>query len=182
MRLVRRKAVRRVRASKKILLFTLMFIAFTVNSYGRYFKSINSRYQGQIAEPIIKVQGVSTKIINEDFNRNVGEIEYLFDIKNFEIEQDGYKRITEVDFNYEIYLEETNQNFPVKYKLYDMSTGEELLNGNNRTLPKHISRDKEYIKKYKLIAKWDESKVLIGKEDVIDIKIKVTQSSKGVLI
>lgn len=174
--------MKRVKVCKKIILFTLLFMAFTVNSYGRYFKSINSRYYGQIAEPIIKVQGISTKVIDKDFNRNVGEIEYLFDIKNFEIEKNGSKRITEVDFNYEIYLEETNQNFPVKYALYDMSTGEELLNGNNKTLSKHISRDKEYIKNYKLVARWDESKVLIGKENLIDIKIKVTQSTKGELL
>ena len=174
--------MKRVIVNKKVILFTLIFMAYAVNSYGRYFKSINSRYYGQIAEPIIKVQGISTKVIDKDFNRNVGEIEYLFDIKNFEIEQNGSKRISEVDFNYEIYLEETNQNFPVKYELYDMCTGEELLNGNNKTLPKHISRGKECIKNYKLVARWDESKVLIGKEDVIDIKIKVTQSTKGVLL
>ncbi|MCR5186645.1 MAG: hypothetical protein K6D97_05975 [Clostridia bacterium] len=174
--------MKRVNAKKRIVIFLVIFMAFAINSYARYFKSINVEYQGQIAEPIIKVQGITGKTSNNDYNRNTGELEYFFNIKNYEIEDNGSKRITEVDFNYEIYLEETNHNFPIKYELYDMSTGEELLNGENKTLPKHIHRNKEFIQNYKLVVKWDESKHLEGNKDMIDIKVKVMQSAKGELL
>lgn len=171
-----------MKLSKKIVAIFAIFMTLAVNSYARYFKSINVKYHGQIAEPIIQVRGTTAQMVNSDYNRNSGELEYIFDIKNYEIEDSGNKRITEVDFDYEIYLEETNNDFPVKYELYDMSTGEELLNGNNKTLPKHIYGNAEYLKTFKLVAKWDESKTLSGNKDITDIKIKVTQSTKGELL
>ena len=106
----------------------------------------------------------------------------MFCIKNYEIDESGSKRISDVDFNYEMLIDESNHSFPIKYELYDMDSGEQLLKDNMKTDPKHIYRNKEYVKNYMLVASWDSNKELIGNIDITNIKIKVTQSMKGELL
>ena len=168
--------------SKRILVCLIIFMAITINSYARYYKKISIRYQSNLAEPIVKVEEISNKILDNNYNRNTGQLEYMFCIKNYEIDESGSKRISDVDFNYEMLIDESNHSFPIKYELYDMDSGEQLLKDNMKTDPKHIYRNKEYVKNYMLVASWDSNKELIGNIDITNIKIKVTQSMKGELL
>lgn len=57
--------------------------------------------------------------------------ESYFCLKNYVIENDS-KRINETDFICDIEIKLSDEMFPVKFELYDCSTGEELLKGGNK--------------------------------------------------
>ena len=165
--------------NKRIIVLILLFIAFSVSSYAKYYKKINLMYKSYIAEPIIIVEEISPKTIDTNYNRDTGELEYSFCVKNFEVDENGNKKFSEIEFDYEIIIENNNNNFPVRLELYDLDTEEELLKGNEKTNKEHICNNCEYQKNYKLYAIWDESKELIGNSCNAKVKVKVTQSTKG---
>ena len=164
-------------------MISIFIILIVVNnfSYGRYYRKVSSKYDGMIAEPIVKVQKVSQKIIENNYTKNTSSMEYIFDIKNYYTDENANKKISEVDFGYLISIKETNPNFPVRYELYDMESGEELLNNGLATSKKTIFKNNEYSKRYKLIAIWNSDKVLSGNLDEVAIEVEIVQGKKGVL-
>ncbi len=173
-----KKSVKKL--NKVFILFILLVIGSNM-SYGRYYKSIQGKYEGIIAEPIIKIQRISQKVVEDNYMKSTQGLEYVFDVVNYSVDELGNKKISEVDFCYIITLKETNNNFPVRFELYDMSTGEELLQGRSCSLQMNIKKGIEYTKRYKLIAIWDDNKELNGSVDDVDIEVEIIQCKKGVL-
>lgn len=163
-----------------IIIIFLLIIGPNI-SYGRYYKKILNKYEGTIAEPIIKVQRVSQKIIENNYTKNVQGLEYIFDIYNYCTDDHGNKKVSEIDFSYIITVKETNDNFPVRYELYDITTGEEILQGRLCSNQIKISKGVEYTKRYKLVAIWDDTKELNGSMNDVDIEVEIIQGKKGVL-
>ena len=100
---------------------------------------------------------------------------------NYSIDESGSKKISEVSFDYEIKIIESNNKFPVKYYLYDLDDGTELLNGDLISVKKHILKNIDYTKTYKLVACWDGEKEIAGNENDISIEVNILQSRKGAL-
>lgn len=151
---------------KIIILFILIIInIFPLKSLARYYRKISDiKCCFEIAEPIIIVENQDT-IINE----NVQIEEFYFSIKNY-----NEIKVSEIDFLYEIEIKKSNENFPVKYELYDCSSSEELLNGKNKVVSK-INKNKKINKKYKLVIILDDKSNYSIATD-IDIIITVTQT------
>ena len=58
------------------------------------------------------------------------------------------KNISEIPFFVEINLENSNSNFPIKYKIYDCEKNEEVREKI------FIEKNVEFSKKYKVVATW----------------------------
>ncbi len=118
----------------KILFFlSIGIISFSTPIFARYYEKIeNVSAYATIAEPIIKVEALQDVIIKE-VTENMQVEDYYFCVKNYD-QNDVNKRINEIDFSYSIEIKMSNEKFPVKFKLYDIETGEELLKGNNKIL------------------------------------------------
>lgn len=116
---------------KLIFLISLVIICFSNPIFARYYETLQS-FSGKatIAEPIIKIENLQDTIKME-VNKESNIEEYNFIIKNYELEE-NQKRINEVYFEYSIEIKNTCENFPIRYELYDVESGEELLKGTNK--------------------------------------------------
>lgn len=119
------------RMKRVILSIILIIVFFEIPSFARYYESIKKiGGKATIAEPIVRTELLQEKIIT-----NVNKInqiqESYFNLKNYVIENNN-KRINETDFLCDIEIKLTDENFPVRFELYDCLTDEELLKGTNK--------------------------------------------------
>ncbi len=156
---------------KKLLLISLIIINIQIVSFARYYETLD-KIQGYavIAEPIVKLESLQDTIQLE-INKETERKEYYFIIKNYEIDSKNNKRISEVDFSYDIEIEITDNNFPIKYELYDISTNEKIQNKSKFDMPKNI----EFEKKYKLVIYWNDLQEEMSNKADINIKVNVSQ-------
>lgn len=165
---------------KKIRILVLISILFFISSQNsvvaRYYESI-LKINGRaiIAEPIIRVEALQDTIITE-INKNSQIQEYAFVVKNYEIDSSNKKRINEVDFLYNIEIKNSNENFPIRYELYDCLTNEELLNNTSKSKEININKNVEFERKYKLLVYWNEIPNMSNHND-IEIIIKINQKN-----
>ena len=112
------------------LIILLIFSQKTV--FARYYQALEkTSAKATIAEPIIKVEALQEAIIME-INKESEIKQYSFIIKNYELDSNNTKRITEVGFLYDIEIKNSSENFPIRYELYDVTSGEEILKGTNK--------------------------------------------------
>lgn len=168
--------MKKIKKVLKILVISLIFICFYLQlpTFARYYESIeNILGQGVIAEPIIIVENLSDTISME-VNKKTEVKEYNFIIKNYELDSSNNKKISEVDFCYDISIQNYDDNFPIEYELYDCITGEELLNGRNNSDKFQILKNVEFEKEYKLVVSWKDKNDMSSIDD-IDIIINISQ-------
>lgn len=160
----------------KIVIFSIaILIVFQSSSFARYYESLKNIYgKATIAEPIVKVEALQEPIITE-FNKNTQAKEYYFTIKNYEINSNNEKRISEVDFEFAIQIKNSENTFPIKYELYECDTGNEILNGNNTTEKIVMEKSKVFDKKYKLKVLWNSNIQAIAANDNIEIIVEAFQ-------
>ena len=162
---------------RKIIIFILiLIITIPLIANARYFEKIeNIVGKAKIAEPIFKVENLQDAII-QTVNKESVIKEYVFKIKNFELENNGSsKRISQVDMLYNIEIDKRAANFPIQYELYEINSTENLLQDNKKTQDFKISKDLEYEKTYKLIANWQDREGILDADDIVEIKINATQ-------
>ena len=158
---------------KVILIVSLLLICYSRPIFARYYESIEL-FSGKatIAEPIVKVEALQDTI-NMEVNKESNINEYNFIVKNYEINK-GLKRINEANFLYDIEVKNSDNNFPVKYELFDCETGKELLNGSNKVQGMEIFKNIEYEKEYKLRVTW-ENKENMSETNDVDIVVSASQ-------
>lgn len=158
---------------QKIISFLLIVFLIPTPSFARYYDNLGKfSTKASIAEPIINVETLQETVVS-DFNKTTVK-EYHFKITNYELETNGNKRISEVDFNYTIEIKNSSNNFPAKYELYDCSTNLEILNGASKTQEFYISKNNMYEKEYKIIVSWEDKDELASQND-INIMVNASQ-------
>ncbi len=154
--------------SKLIMLFLLMIFYLKIYSFAMYCESLkNIQIRANIAEPIIKIEPLQETIFCK-MNSNSENKEYIFSIKNYYINENNIKRISETDFDFNFEVTVSNKQFPIKYKLYDCNTQKEILDFNEKI---HIEKDIEFENKYKLVIFWQE-KTEMAKNANVEIIVK----------
>ncbi|MBR3614617.1 MAG: hypothetical protein IKL55_05515 [Clostridia bacterium] len=126
---------------KTIPIIILLILNFSNPIFARYYERLEQFLgKASIAEFIIKVEPLQDTIITE-INKESLVKEYNFCVKNYLIDG-NMKRINEVDCLYDIEIKNSSKNFPIKYELYDLKTGEEILKGSDNIL--RIRNSKRY--------------------------------------
>lgn len=69
-----------------------------------------------------------------------------------------------MEFNIEI--ENKNENFPIKIELFNLDTGEELLQGNDKTNTFIIKKNIIFENTYKLVISWQEKENMSAENDI----------------
>lgn len=157
----------KVNKEKLIILMLFIIIFLLVNfSVSKYRFLITENGKAVIAEPIIIFE--KGEVINTEYNKKSGELEFAFKIKNYLDDSN----INEVDFMYNLEIKETNTNFPISYKLIDVTNNEEIILTNNISSNFFISKGNKEEDSYKLIINWDESKNLSTYSDNLGIDLK----------
>ena len=122
----------------------------------------------EIAKPIIVLE--KDEVLKTQINQNTFPLEYHFWIQNYR-EDD----INEVDFEYSIELENSTENFPVSYDVFDCETNQqiEFMNGKSELLK--LKKGEKEKREFKLIMQWQELNVELAEELQIKLKINVSQ-------
>lgn len=161
---------------KKILILILFLISLSSISFAQYYENLGKIVGNAIiAEPIFKVESIP-QIVISDFNKKTPNKEYYFVVKNYEVTEGSNKRITEVDFDFDIEIKNSDNNFPIKYELYDCSNGEEILNNLNKTERINVKKNIIFENKYKLVISWN-TKEEMSSLDNIDILVNASQKN-----
>ena len=105
-----------MRRRGKLIIITMFFIMLVLIrfSVSKYKTMITGNGRGNVAEPIIVLE--KDTVINTEYNKKTGTLEYFFNIKNYNSE-----KINEVECFYNIEIIQDNTNFPIAYKLIDLS-------------------------------------------------------------
>lgn len=152
-----------------IIIIILQIINFTNSKYNtKFFQNGIAK----IAEPIIVFESFEeeNKLINKlDFPR-----EYQFKIKNYE-----NNKINEIDFLYNIEIIESNNNFPIKYKIFDVSNNKEIIVKNGITETLKISKEIKEEKIYKIILEWEEKEIEMSENLNLKLKLNLKQYKIG---
>lgn len=125
--------IKKIMMKKIIISFFIIILFFQIPIFARYYESLKKiNANVKIAEPIIIAE-----LMQDTITANVDKInpiqESYFCLKNYVIENNN-KRINEADFICDIEIKLSDEKFPVKFELYDCSTGKELLNGSNKVI------------------------------------------------
>ncbi len=153
-----------------IIIFLLVLLIQMIGvTNSKYATSFFEEGKASIAEPVVELESFENveRVVNKlDF-----PIEYTFKLKNYK-----ENKINEVDFLYNIEVIFSNNNFPIKYKIIDISNGEII--ENSQTLFK-LSKCIREEKIYKLIIEWDDKKIELSKDFDVKIKINLKQYKIG---
>ena len=107
----------------------IIIIAFTGKiASSRFNSEANKNGNLNIAKPIVELEQVSS---NNFTNMKPGDtVEYTFNVKN-----NNGSNTNEVTMNYYIEVTYNNNNLPLTYEIYDITTGSEvqLTTNNNQT-------------------------------------------------
>lgn len=134
-----------------VVLFLIMLLMIN-NSYSKYKTLVVRNGNAIIAEPIILIE--KDNVITKEYNKKSGVIEYYFKIKNYDSE-----KINEVDCLYNIEILENNQNFPIEYKLIDLSNNQEITINNNKSIEFLIGSSIKEEDAYKLELRWKDKEI-----------------------
>jgi hypothetical protein len=166
------KKIKKIISKFYLLIFLIIFILGVVCNFtfSKYSQVIDGAGGASIAKPIIHIEKEDVKEM--EIYKGCKQIEYNFSVSNFEGND-----LTDVDFEYIISIEESNNNFPVQYSLLN-DNNEEIKLENNKSEKILLTKEKETVHSYKLIAKWQDLQGELSAKDSIKINIEMNQFKK----
>lgn len=152
----------------KILLITIILIIIVNNSYAKFITKINGEGKVNVKIPILILE--NNELTIGEINKVKNSYQADFSLKNY---LENTSKINEINFTYTIKLMPSTLNFPVKYKLINLDTNEEIiLNENLETGNISIGIEKT-IHKYRLVVNWTEIENTEEIQECLDVKIKI---------
>ncbi len=127
--------------------------------------------EAKTAKPIIVIE--RDNHLKTQIKENSFPIEYYFCINNYQDEE-----INEVEFEYNIELESSTENFPVSYQLVDLKNNQEirLIDGKSENLK--IGKDTKESRKFKIVFQWQELNKELADEFQLKLKVNIVQKQE----
>lgn len=147
----------------------IFILFFSGRSIGKALNSTKINANGEIAEPIVKVEN-NPKI---NLTATDSEGEYNFIVKNYD--EEG--KITQVNMKYSI---EILNNLDESISIKLLKNGTEIQMNNNKTEEFLLEKANKQKDEYKIEIKYDKNKSTSIEEILQDIQIKVhSEQEKG---
>lgn len=160
------------RKIRKVLVAISMVVVF-INAITIFNKGEIGQYQveAKTAKPIIVIE--TDHYLKEQINENSFPIEYYFCINNYQEEE-----INEVEFEYNIELENSTEDFPVSYQLVELRNNQEirLIDGKSENLK--IGKNVKESQKFKVIFQWQELNRDLADEFQLKLKVNIVQKQE----
>ena len=164
-----------IKKEKVIVLISLIIIIVNLITLPKIKYSYNSRVESKIAKGIIVLEKDET--LEETVNKNSFPLEYNFVIKNF----DENNNINEVEFDYKIRIENSVDNFPVKYKLIDCDKDMELRLNFGETSILTLKKLEKEIRHFKLYVEWNDLDLELADNIEIKLKLEAVQHKEEII-
>lgn len=124
-----------------------------------------------IAKPIINLE--KDEMINTKVNQNSFPIEYYFSINNY-----NENEVNEIDFEYIIEIQDSNDSFPIMYRLFDCDSNREILLNDKKSEKMKIAKFQKQSRNFKLVMEWRELGDDLENQLQMQLKINVIQSKE----
>lgn len=154
--------------SRKFLLFFCGFVVMlNVISMLQNVQGTEIGVCSEILKPIIVLE--KGEVIKQQINEKSFPMEYEFCIHNYR-----ENKVNEVDFDYQIEIENSVDDFPINYELIDCATNQkiELVDGKSKIL--QIKKLVKESRKFKLVFRWRELEEM-AEELQIKLRIELVQ-------
>lgn len=158
-----------IRKNLFIIISCLSIICINNILYSKYLLKVETVGKASIAKSIVILEDNET--INKKVDRTSFPIEYYFAINNY----DNKNNINEVDFYYTITIENSNDNFPINYILYDCDNNREIKLDNNTSEILKINKNIKTSRKFKVILNWKDINKELSNNTEIILKVNVIQ-------
>lgn len=164
----------KLRLKYTIFFILIIVVVFLMNiTKSRYMSGMVMNSGLDIAKPIIEFSSNSEPNISDILPGESAE--YIFNVKN----TDG-NILNEVNINYYIKLTYNDNNLPIQYEIYDITSGTEvkLETTSNQTQLLTLGHEKVESYDYKLVFTWPADKNDVsyaGKEIAFDLDIYAEQ-------
>lgn len=156
-----------------IIISVIGIFSFYNFSFARYVESVLGKASCELKYPIFKVEN-SDEIQGKISSINNNYYESDFNVLNYISEEE----INEIEFEYTIRIVPNTLEFPVKYKLININTNEELaLNSNLETEKIDLGKDLEN-HNYKLIVQWDTENTNQNFDENLEVKVVIEGEQK----
>lgn len=151
------------KSRKLLLIFCGIAIIINCISMLQNVQGTEVGVHSEILKPIIVLE--KDEMLKQQIHENSFPLEYEFCLNNYQENE-----VNEIDFDYQIEIENSVDNFPVNYQLIDCETGQQiqLIDGKSELL--HIRKSIKESRKFKLVFEWRE---LEEKADDLQIKLKI---------
>lgn len=159
----------RRKKNRKLIVLSLIVICMNTISLSKHKENVNFQMNTKITKPIVVLE--KDEMIKSEIRENLFPIEYNFSINNYKEDE-----INEVDFDYRIEIEDSADNFPISYTLFDCNNEEEIEVIDGKSRPMKIKKSVKESRKFKLFINWRELDVDLADELQIKLKVKVQQS------
>lgn len=140
-------------------------------SLSRHKENPNFEMNTKITKPIVVLE--KDEKIKRSIQENLFPLEYNFFINNYQED-----KINEVDFDYTIEIEDSVNNFPINYTLFDCNNNEEIELADGKSRSMKIKKSVKESRKFKLIVNWRELNEELADELQIKLKVNVQQSKE----
>ena len=125
-----------------------------------------------VARPVIEI--IKDEPIKCQIYQNSFPIEYNFCINNYDANSTN-----EVEFDYFIEIESSDENFPISYVLFDCDNNKELQLCNGKSEILRLKANKKQSRKFKLILEWQEKTEELAEKLQLNLKVTAVQSKEG---
>ena len=159
-----------MRRKRRIIIIMMLFVMVSLVrfSVSKYKTMITGNGSATIAEPIIILE--KNNVINTEYNKKTGTLEYIFNIKKYTSD-----KVNEVDCVYNIEVIENNKNFPIAFKLIDLSNNEVITLTNNKSIDFVMGSSIKDEDKYKLEITWLDKNVKYSDSLQLSLKTNIIQ-------
>lgn len=162
----------KITRKKIIIIISFIVLLFNIILFPKKRISFNSQVDTQIAKAIIVLEKDET--IDKEANKDDFPIEYFFEIKNF----DNNNNINEIDLKYKIKIESSKKNFPIKYKLVDLDNNIDIQLIDNESELMLLEKNQKEIRHFKLFVDWNDIDYELAEDTEINIKVEAIQGGK----
>lgn len=159
-----------------IAIFAVFCVLISVTSYSFFKTAIPGKAVTTLKLPIFQVEeSVLTEAVMTSKSES-NQAEFIFNILNYRIENNN-TILNEIDWEYYIQIIPTTANFPVRYRLFDMSENREINIDSNLKSESLALGTTQQNHHYKLVAEWDMENSSRNLEEnlKVDIEIKGVQ-------
>ncbi len=162
----------RFKKNKAGILIILMAICVNSISLSKYNTNMEYQASTKIARAIVELE--KDEKMEMEITERTLPLEYHFCINNY-----NETGINEVAFDYVIEIENSVDNFPVSYTLWDCDNQKEIKLKNGKSEVLRIKHSEKESRKFKLCLQWKELNEDLADNLQIKLKIDVVQSKKG---
>ncbi len=157
---------------KDKIIIIIAWLIIGIELFSNFTSGLECEATMQIAKAIVVLE--KDEILKTEFQEHSTPMEYHFCLNNYQDDE-----INEVEFDCILELQNSTNDFPISYQLWDCDQKREIsfIDGKSESIT--IKKGQKESRKFKLILKWCEREGVLADNLQIKLRVDVVQNQKG---